>query len=387
VLRLKRILLPCLLVLGVLLSALYVVSSYIFIDPSLLIMLGQSKPAIFGLVSGLRNLISLGVTNQVSLGVVVLLNLIAVVMVFSKKEIGNRVLWLAILIPTLLVFAYPIVSRDIFSYLYYAKMVLVYHQNPFLVTPNTNFEVDMWLGFVHNIERVYVYGPVALIINLIPMALVGAEKFIVNVFVLKTINLAFFLFGAWIFWKITKNRNYVLVLWIINPYIINELLINGHNDLMMIVLFWLAIYAKQKSKTVAALLAYALSAGTKYVTAILIPILFLPKKMQSILAWCSIVVIGGYFIYHSYLPWYYSWIYFLIPYLKLNKGQIFSILFLQLSLTLTYAGFLQYGLWGTYSSIHILTTILKLTNWFVPLFVLATIIPYLWNKFKPLRFC
>jgi hypothetical protein len=383
---LKRIFLTSFLILGILLSVCYVVFSYIFIDPSLLIMLGQSKPIIFELVAGLRGNVSLVLTNQVGLLIVILLCALSVIIVFTKKEISNRMLFLAVLIPSLLVFAYPMVSRDIFSYLYYAKMILVEHQNPYLVAPAVNWGIDMWVGFLHNTERVYVYGPIALLANLIPMAIIGAERFVANVLILKAVCLAFFLVGAWLFLKITKNRNVVAVLWILNPYIINELLINGHNDLMMIVLFWLAIYLKQKSKTMLAILAFALSVATKFVSVVLLPIFFLPKKLQTVLALFSIVVICSYFIYNGNLPWYYSWIYFCLPYLKLNKAQILSILFLQLSLTLAYAGFLQYGLWGTYPSSQIMVAIIRSTKLFIPLFVLATVYPFFLEKFNSRRF-
>lgn len=370
------------MILGVVLSVCFAVFSYIFIDQSLLIMLGQSKPVIFDLVSALRSYVSLGMANQVGLLILILLCVIAFILIMSKKVVSMKIIYLSLLIPGILVFAYPIVSRDIFSYMYYAKMILIEHQNPYLVAPMVNWGIDLWIGFLHNVERVYAYGPVALLINLVPMALFGAERFLINVFVLKAVNLAFFLFGSWLFLRITKNRNYVLVMWILNPFIINELLINGHNDLMMIVFFWLAIYLKQKSKTVLALLAWTLSVATKYVSGVLLPVFFMPRKLQKLLGLLAIVVIGGYFTYGGYLPWYYSWMYFLLPYLTLNKPQIFSLLYLQLALVLMYSGFLQNGLWGTYPSSHIIVWIMRSVKIFTPLFVLATVYPYFLEKIR-----
>lgn len=377
---------PFLLIGGVILSIVFAVSSYIFTDQSISIMLGQSKPAIPTLIGTLQSKVPLFLVNQIALALVLVLGVIGVMLVFSKKAIGNKTLALIVLIPSILVFAYPVVSRDIFSYLYYAKMVLVYHQNPYVVAPASFWGVDMWLGFLHNVERVYAYGPIALLTNLMPMAIVGAEKFIVNVYVLKIVNLAFFLYGAWLLMKITKNRNFMVALWLLNPYIINELLINGHNDLMMIVFFWAAIYLKQKSKNLMATLAYTLSVATKYVTVVLFPIFFMPKKLQKIMALATIIVIGGYFSYNGYLPWYYTWIYFCLPFLKLNKPQILSLLYLQLALTLMYSGYMQNGLWGTYPSSQILVIVIRSTKTFVPLFVIATVYPYFWSLIKTRRF-
>lgn len=382
----KKVLLICFLILVVLVSIFYAISSYIFIDPSMLIMLGQSKPTIISLVSLLQSNFPLALVNQAGLTILVLLCAISVILVMSKKAVGMRVIYLSFLIPSILVFSYPIVSRDIFSYLYYAKMILVEHQNPYLVAPMVNWGIDMWVGFLHNVERVYAYGPVSLLINLVPMTLLGAERFLINVFALKTVSLAFFLLGAWLFLRISKNRSFVLVMWILNPYIINEFLINGHNDLFMIVFFWLAIYLKQKSKTVLALLAWMLSAATKYVSGLLFPVFFMSSRLQKLFGLLAIIVIGGYFTYHGYLPWYYSWMYFLLPYLKLNKLQIFSLLYLQLSLVFMYSGFLQNGLWGTYPHSQIIVSIMRSIKIFTPLFVLATLYPYLLEKIRLRRF-
>jgi hypothetical protein len=105
------------------------------------------------------------------------------------------------------------------------------------------------------------------------------------------------------------------------------------------------------------------------------------------LALSSIIVISGYLLNLGSLAWYFTWIYFCLPYLKLNKAQIFSILFLQLSLTLTYAGFLQYGLWGTYPGNQAMVAIIRSTKLFFPLFLLATVYPYFLEKIKTRRFC
>lgn len=378
----KKVILICFLIFGVFLSVCFAAFSYIFIDEPLLIMLGQSKPVILDLVSTLHKYVSLDIMNLIGLASLILLCVIALALIMSKKAVSMRMVYLSIFIPAILVFAYPFLSRDIFSYMYYAKMILIQHQNPYLVAPMMNWGVDMWVGFLHNVERVYVYGPVALLINLVPMALIGAERFLVNMYVLKAVSLAFFLFGGWLFLRISKKRNLVLVLWLLNPYIINELLINGHNDLFMIVFFWLAIYLKQKSKTVLSLLAWALSVATKYVSGVLLPVFFMPKKLQSLFGLMAIVVIGGYFTYHGYLPWYYSWMYFLLPYLKLNKMQIISLLYLQLALVLTYSGYLQNGLWGTYPSSQIIVAIVRSVKIFTPLFVLASVYPFFLERLK-----
>ena len=371
--RLKKFVLTASLVIGILLSAVYTVYSYIFTDRALLTIVGQTKPGLEIFVEELQKNTPLELVNQLGFSLLILLLLIAAYMVFSKKTVDKQTFWLALMIPFLLVFAYPTVSRDIFSYLYYTKMILVYHKNPYQVIPLANRAVDLWLGFVHNTDRTYAYGPISLLINLVPMAILGAEKLMVNLYFYKLTCLGFFLFGTWLLLQLTKNRNLVVALWILNPYILNELLINNHNDLMMIVFFWWAIYLWQNSKKLWSLLSYTMSIGTKYVTAPLLPLLFLSKKWQTILAIAVTILLPIILIYHGYLTWYFTWLYFCLPYLKLTKVQLVSWLLLQLSLTLGYAGFLETGMWGPPSSNALIYLMASSTKIFMGIFILTMV--------------
>lgn len=360
---------------GILLSAVYAAYSYIFMDRALLTIVGQTKPGLEKAVEQLQRSVSVVFVNQLGLVLLIILFLVATFLIFSKKIVSVRNLWLALMIPCLLVLAYPTVSRDMFSYLYYPKMILVYHQNPYQVTPLANSAVDLWLGFVHNTDRTYAYGPVSLLMNLIPMAILGAEKLLVNIYFYKLSCLGFFLFGTWLLIKLTKNINIVAALWVLNPYILNELLINNHNDLIMIVFFWWAIYLSQKAKKIWSLLAYTLSVGTKFVTAPLLLLFFLSKKWQTVLTTIVTIILPVILVYHGYLTWYFTWLYFCLPYLKLTKVQLVSWLLLQLSLTLGYAGFLETGMWGPPASNLLVQVMSNSTNIFIGIFMLVMIVP------------
>jgi hypothetical protein len=375
--RLKKYVFPAFLIVGVLLSFTYTVLSYVFVDKPLLTILGQTKPGVLSAIDSLQRNIPIVYVNRVGAYLAILLFLVAMILVFSKKTVGKSVYFVALLIPCLLAFAYPMMSRDIYSYLYYAKMVVIHHQNPYLITPLANSASELWLGFVHNVDRVYAYGPIALLSNLIPMVVLGAEKLIVNVYFYKLTCLVFFMVGSWLLLRLTRNRSLVLVLWILNPFILNELLINNHNDLLMIVFFWWAIDLKENSKTLMSLLAYSLSVGTKFVTAPLLPILFLSKKWQTALSTLFLTLLPIFLIYHGYLTWYFSWFYFCLPFLKLTKTQILSLLLLQLSLTFGYAGFLETGMWGHPSSNLLIVTLANATNILIALFILTMVYPFL----------
>jgi hypothetical protein len=362
---------------SLILSVVYFVLSYSFVDSALMAVVAQTKPKLVEVLSTLNTKTSLNFANGMALALVLTLFATSILVIFYKKEITSKMMLASLAIPSILTFSYPVLSRDIFSYLIYAKMAIIYHQNPYLTTPLANAGSDLWLGFTHNVERVYAYGPIALLINIVPMLLIGAEKFIINFYALKTIYLLFFLFGAWLWMEISNNKKAVLLLWILNPFVLNELIINNHNDLMMIVFFWNAIYLFKKGKALYATLFYSISVGVKFLTAPLLPVLFLPKKMQEIISWFLIIFISNYILKNGNLTWYFSWIYFCMPYLKLNKAQILTVLILQLSLVLGYAGFLETGSWDQVSRTELLSQVSNLKKYFLPVFVLVSVLPYL----------
>jgi hypothetical protein len=71
----------------------------------------------------------------------------------------SRLLWAAFLTTsTLLVFAPPLQSHDLYQYLFYGKLAVVYHANPYLVPPAAHSS-DPWFRYISWPDTRSEYGP------------------------------------------------------------------------------------------------------------------------------------------------------------------------------------------------------------------------------------
>lgn len=188
------------------------------------------------------------------------------------KKISRRSLLLLLAIICLpLLISHNALSADIFNYLFNAKMVVVYQQNPHLVSPWT--VSDEWLRFMHNINSPAPYGYLWTGIS-IPLYLLGGGKFTLTWLIFKLFNYGGWLSTAWIFYPWIKNKKWWVILFF-NPLLLIEIIANGHNDLWMMlpaVASLLLIKNKQNFKTIAgSLLLLIVSIAMKKVTIILVP--------------------------------------------------------------------------------------------------------------------
>lgn len=87
--------------------------------------------------------------------------------------------------------SYPFLSHDLFNYMFDAKILTTYQENPYLHKPQ-DFPHDPWLRFMHWTHRTYPYGPIFLIITLVPSVL-GVGKFLLTFLLFKA---TFFIFYA-----------------------------------------------------------------------------------------------------------------------------------------------------------------------------------------------
>ncbi|MBI3366235.1 hypothetical protein HY041_01230, partial [Candidatus Roizmanbacteria bacterium] len=122
---------------------------------------------------------------------------------FIKKYKEMDVLKIAFIIGGILLFAYPFLSHDLFNYLFDAKIVTFYHQNPYFLKP-LDFPNDQWLRFMHWTHRTYPYGPVFLGLSLIPSFL-SLGKFILSFLFFKTTIVVFYLLTVFCLQKMNKK--------------------------------------------------------------------------------------------------------------------------------------------------------------------------------------
>lgn len=236
--------------------------------------------------------------------------------------------------------AYPFLSHDFFNYLFDAKIVSYYHQNPY-IRAAWDFPADPDLRFMHWVQRTYPYGPVFLVLTVIP-SFVSFGKFIIS-FVLFKALWSFMYVAATA--ALTRVNKKVALFFATSPLIIVEGLINGHNDLIAVTFGLMALYGAVQKKNV--LLSYGLfaaSVGIKFTAA---PFVFLLTKWRYAVP----VVMVGFVatLAYSYTkvgiqPWYFLNLLILLPF---ALAYMFEFSVLSLFLLFSYYPYIVLGGWDT----------------------------------------
>lgn len=197
---------------------------------------------------------------------------------FLKKLSSQKVFSLVILTSGILLFAYPAFSHDVFNYMFDAKILVHYAQNPYTHRA-LDFPSDEWLRFMHWVHRYTPYGPVWLGISTVPFTL-GFGKFVLTLFNFKLLATGAHVISVWLMSKIlvqlkVRNVACAMVLFGLHPLVLTESLISAHNDGVMIALGLLSFWLLVKGQWVKGWMGLLLSIGVKYVTIVVVPIWFL----------------------------------------------------------------------------------------------------------------
>jgi len=258
-----------------------------------------------------------------------------------------------------LVLANNALSHDIFNYIFNAKMVSYYQVDPH-VKVALDFPDDPWLRFMHNVHTPapYWYGWTAW--SLIPYW-IGMGKFTFTWLLFKIfslISVVSLLYGVRSLYKVVYEKElpaHAFVLLFLNPLFLVELIGNAHNDGWMLVpavfgviFFWKAYKLLQQKKFSSTAIAQniffsisfiLLSATTKYVTLVLVPIVigalvtarnslsqtakkvatFLGTSTSQLIFFC---IAGALFVplftarSQQFHPWYLTWVLIWVPFIE-----------------------------------------------------------------------
>lgn len=310
---------------------------------------------------------------------------------FHRSKVGWSYLKISTVInTTILIFAYPFLSSDLFNYLFDAKIIFAYHVSPYTHKP-LDFPNDEWLRFMRWIHRYSPYGPLWLAMSLIP-AVLGFGKFILNFLTFKIFIGIFHLVNTYLVFKILQKINPQKILlgtafYALNPLFLIEGMANAHNDMVLATFLIGSIYLVTDAKTVRSYLT--LFAGTliKYIPILNLPWLVLyqlyPKfrKNQKMvktewLIMANLVTMAIFTYLFSSLritvpfvsqgatqvqfqPWYLFWT---LPFVALipRINLIAVTIALGLGASLRYLPYLYYGDWsqsGTISFMQFITII------------------------------
>lgn len=333
--------------------------SYGFVDFNLTL---SSHPLVMSFIEWTR---SLAMFNRpasllVYLGLISAFFLIYVLaLVLAKFE---RFPWkLTILLALILSLSYPLLSSDVFKYLFSARMVIDYGLNPHLVAPMQVPADDLWLRFMRWIHTPspYGYGMTALAI---PYYLLGLKKFMLTFYFFKLDQAAWYLLSVYLVGKLgdklkLSQKGVILaqLFFALNPLVLIEWLSNSHNDAPMVALLLLALYLLSLSKYLWSFIFLLLSASIKYVTVVLLPIIFIQRFVRAsrgtplllTIYYLLFTLALAPYLYHytsQFQPWYITW---LVPLAGLTASPVIMILTAAYSLgaLLRYVPFINTGLW------------------------------------------
>ncbi|MDO8659120.1 MAG: glycosyltransferase 87 family protein [Candidatus Parcubacteria bacterium] len=201
-----------------------------------------------------------------------------------KKEISKRLIWFLIITTAIiLTFSYNAFSYDLFNYMFDAKIVTYYNQNPY-IHKALDFPGDPMLSFMHWTHRSYPYGPTWLGLT-VPLSL-GIEFFLPTFFLFKALMSVSFLGTAFFIGKIlrkfsSKNELFGVAFFALNPLVIIESLVSSHNDIVMMFFVILALYLLMSKKYVRSTMLFVLSIGVKFATVFVLPVYLLILYFQK----------------------------------------------------------------------------------------------------------
>lgn len=290
-------------------------------------------------------------------GILVLLGLSYIGLLVVSKKLSKKVLWgLIIFTAVLLTFSYNAFSYDLFNYIFDAKIITHYFQNPYLHKA-LDFPQDPMLSFMHWTQRTYPYGPIWLLVT-VPTSFIGLQFFLPTLFLFKSLASISYVVTAWIIEKIIRKENpsegsFALASFAFSPLVIIEGLVSAHNDMVMVVLASLALLLLLSRKNVWSFLVLFLSIGVKFATAVLLPVwiawIFLKRKNIEQFALVSFILLIIPVVFASirtnFQPWY---LLFLFPFAALmpkRKDIVVGFGIFSFASLLQYVPFLYTGNW------------------------------------------
>lgn len=343
----------------------FVIFSYLFIDPNFFYL----KDLYSGFMYNYRLFASIGFFMFVVISFII--SFIFITKIKVKKITESEII--KIILPGLIIllFSYPaIVSFDIFNYIATAKVAYFYRENPYIIMP-IEFIGDPLLQFMHAANKTALYGISWVILSVIPFFL-GFRNILVTLYAFKIFVSLFYFLSTFLLWRMTKNI-FAVSLFALNPLVIFETLVSGHNDIVMMFFALLAFQLLFNKKIILSIFLLIISILIKYATIFLLPVylyilwnIIKDRKTYTdrifLITFFSMVLI--FFISplrEEMYPWYALWFLIFLPFLYKHTFLIIFCWTFSFGLMLRYIPFMYSGTYfGTTPILKILLTITPL---------------------------
>jgi hypothetical protein len=249
--------------------------SYGWIDHNLVLSLHPT-------VHVLQTLLERMTYDNRTFGGVIYLSIIAaltILYVVSVKKVdrmeltANSVRNLVILVAIIVGLSFPFTSYDLFNYILTAKVAYTYKENPYVIMP-IEIPNEPGLRYTRAANKTALYGPTWILTSYVPHVL-GGETIWGQILAFKLLSSVTYLAIAYLLFLISGSL--LPVVWFaLNPLVIMELVANGHNDglMMMICLTSVAfVFSKQRFGRVMSWILFFLSTLVKGATLVLLPLM------------------------------------------------------------------------------------------------------------------
>jgi len=287
--------------------------SYGFLDYNLTL---SSHPLFLRLVGSLQHLIYFDRPSSIKVYLIIMTLMcvlyIAILAYYKNKKIIKLPWKVILIIIAVLTFAYPMLSYDVYNYMFHGKILWFYHMNPHLHAP-LEFTGDLWLRFMRWVHTPSAYGPVFTAIES-PAYLFGLGKFVPVLYLMKISMSGFFVWCIYLVGKLGEELNFAKskivqsqLFLALNPFLLLDVVVNGHNDAVMIAFLLLSILYSLKSKLLPSIVALIASVGTKYVTALTLPLYFIKNPKMKILFTSLVLLLPVLILPGRFQPWYLVW--------------------------------------------------------------------------------
>lgn len=202
----------------------------------------------------------------------------------KKNYSINTVIKYALIFQLVVFFSYPILSTDIFSYVFSNRVATEYHQNKWLVSPD-HFSNDTFEQFADWKQKTNIYGYVNHLLYL-PAEYLGNDGVFSTIVLYKVTTAIFALLTLVLFLKLVSDlseqkREYYLKLVFWNPLFLLEILGSGHNDIFLLFFILLSLFAWKNKNYIFAGAAIALSVQVKLISIIFFGFYFLKLLQQK----------------------------------------------------------------------------------------------------------
>lgn len=291
------------------------VFSYGFIDPNLTLSTNQT---FVRLQAPLNNLVYHLRPEATIIFLALLLLMFACYLYFLKSPPKFLVI---VFSACILAFSYPALTYDVFNYIATAKVALAYHENPYIVMP-IEIPNDPNLAFTRAANKLALYGPVWILFSSVPYVLGGGSIW-GTIIAFKIMNAIAYIGFAYLVYRVTKSLTNVLF-FALNPLVLIEVLMNGHNDIYMMLLAIGGLLLWQRNRKSCGFLLLAASWFIKGATIILAPLLFLKNISWDRLLFTGYCLLSIVFfvvapIREELYPWYAVWLVMIASLLPIKR--------------------------------------------------------------------